>query len=152
MPSLWLKVGFHTAKLQSVWVVRTLWFLDWLKGTTGFVDNRQCPGRERVTTCQQDRYIVLSHLCDRFRTSVETAQETVGTHNLRVSALTVRQSLQERGISSHKTYGGNFLNWNVESVALIGVDSVSNGHNSIGVVYCSQTSPVFCAEMFDRRS
>ena len=42
----------------------------------GSVDDRQRPGHERVTTRQQDRYIVLSHLRDRFRTSVETAQET----------------------------------------------------------------------------
>ena len=34
---------------------------------TGSVDDRQCPGRERVTTRQQDRYIVLSHLRYRFR-------------------------------------------------------------------------------------
>ena len=34
---------------------------------TGSVDDRQRPGRERVTTRQQDRYIVLSHLRDRFR-------------------------------------------------------------------------------------
>ena len=47
----------------------------------GSVNDRQCPGLERVTTCQQDWYIVLSHLRDRFRTSVETAQEIVGTHN-----------------------------------------------------------------------
>ena len=41
---------------------------------TESVDDRQRPGRERVTTRQQDRYIVLSHFRDRFRTSVETAQ------------------------------------------------------------------------------
>ena len=76
---------------------------------TGSVDDRQRPGHERVTTRQQDRYIVLSHLRDRFRTSVETAQETVGTHKLRVSAFTVRRRLQERGISSHMTYRGNVL-------------------------------------------
>ena len=92
----------------------------------GSVNDRQRPGRERVTTRQQDRYIVLSHLRDRFRTSVETAQETVGTHNLRVSALTVRRRLQERGISSHKTGRRNVLTRNVESVALIGVYSVSD--------------------------
>ena len=137
-----MKVGFHTAKLQSVLVVRTL--LDWLKGTTlRGMDDRQRPGRERITTRQQDRYIVLTHLRDRFRTSVETAQERVGTHNLRVSALTVRRRLQKRDISSHKTYRGNVLTANVESVALIGVDSASDGHNSVGVVYCSRTSPVF---------
>ena len=108
MPSVWLKVGFHTPKLQSVWVVRTQRLVE-RHNATGSVDDRQRPGRERVTTHQQDRYIVLIHLRDRFRTSVETAQEIVGTHNLRVSALTVRRRPQERGISSHKTYRGNVL-------------------------------------------
>ena len=60
----------------------------------GMVDGGLDGGRESDTTRQQDRYIVLSHLRDRFRTSVETAQETVETHNLRVSALTVRRRLQ----------------------------------------------------------
>ena len=110
---------------------------------TGSVDDRQRPGRERDTTRQQNRYIVLSHLRDRFRTSVETAQETVGTHNLRVSALNVRRRLQKCGISSHKTYKGNVWRRNVEWVALISVESVSDGHNSVGVVNCSRTSPVF---------
>ena len=70
----------------------------------------------------------------------------MGTHNLRVSALTVRRRLQERGTSSHKTDRGN-----VESVALIGFDSVSDGHNSVGVVNLFTDESLFCVEMFDRR-
>ena len=87
---------------------RTIARLVEMHNATGSVDDRQLPGRERVTTRQQDRYIVLSHLRDRFRTSVETAQETVGTHNLRISALAVRRRLEERGISSQKKDGGTF--------------------------------------------
>ena len=118
---------------------------------TGSVDVRQRPERERVTTRQQDRYIVLSHLRDRFRTSVETAQETVGTHYLRVSALTVRRRLQERGISSHKTYRGNAL------TAERRISRFSWCRQRIrwtqqrwrGVLFTDESR--FCVEMFDRR-
>ncbi|WAR12348.1 hypothetical protein MAR_026528 [Mya arenaria] len=43
---------------------------------TGFVADRPRPGRQRVTSLQQDRHSVLSHRRDRFRTSVQTARET----------------------------------------------------------------------------
>ena len=77
--------------------------------TTGSVNDRQRPGRQKVTSVRQDRNIVLSHLRDRFRTAVKTAQETVGIHNQRISASTVRRRLRERGIGSHKAYRGNVL-------------------------------------------
>ena len=118
---------------------------------TGSVIDRQRPGRERVTTRQQDRYIVLSHLRDRFRTSVETAQETVGTHNLRVSTLTVRRRLQERGISRHKTFKGNVLtperrisrfNWCRQRMRW-------TQQRWLGVLFTDELR--FCVEMFDRR-
>ena len=46
---------------------------------TNFVDNRSRPDAERVTTPDQDRYIVLQHLRNRFRTAVQTAAENQGT-------------------------------------------------------------------------
>ena len=115
------------------------------------MDERQRPGRERVTTRQQDRFIVLGHLCDRFRTSVVTAQEIVGTHNLRVSALSVRRRLQERGISSHKTYRGNVLtaerrisrfNWCRQRIRL-------TQQRWRGVLFTDESH--FRVEMFDRQ-
>ena len=118
---------------------------------TGSVDDRQCPGRERVTTCQQHGYIVLSHLRNRFRTSVETAQETVGTHNLRISALTVWRHLQEHSISSHKTYWGNVLtaerqisrfNWCRQRIRW-------TQQRWRGVLFMNESR--FCVEMFDRQ-
>ena len=42
--------------------------------TTGSVNDRQRPGRERVTTPDQDRYIRLQHLRDRFRPASRTAR------------------------------------------------------------------------------
>ncbi|MEW8547314.1 MAG: hypothetical protein AB2693_27720, partial [Candidatus Thiodiazotropha sp.] len=46
---------------------------------------------------------------DRFRTSVQTAQETVGINNQRISASTVRRRLRERDLRSYKAYRGNVL-------------------------------------------
>ena len=69
--------------------------------TTGSVSDRQRSGRQKVTSQRQDRNIVLSHLRNRFRTAVKTAQESVGINNQRISASTVRQRLREREIRSH---------------------------------------------------
>lgn len=76
---------------------------------TGSVSDRQRPGRERVTSRVQDRHIVLTHLRNRFQTSVQTARETIGVNNRRISASTVRRRLHERAISSHMAYRGNVL-------------------------------------------
>ena len=43
---------------------------------TDSVDDRPRPGREKVTTPEQDQYIVTQHLRDRFRTATQTAAET----------------------------------------------------------------------------
>ena len=60
---------------------------------TGTTNDRPRSGRPRVTTRRQDRYMCLSHLRNQFRTAVETAQVTPGTHNNRISADTVRNRL-----------------------------------------------------------
>ena len=52
---------------------------------------------------------MLANLRDRFRTSVKTAQETVGVNNQRISASTVRRRFRERDLGSHKAYRGNVL-------------------------------------------
>ena len=77
--------------------------------TRGSVSDRQRPERQKVTSQRQDRNIVLSHLRNRFRTAVKTAQETVGINNQRISASTVRWRLREREIRSHNVYRGNVL-------------------------------------------
>ena len=48
----------------------------------------------------------LSHLRNRFRTAVETAQLTPGTHNNRISADTVRNRLREFGLRPRRPYVG----------------------------------------------
>ena len=45
---------------------------------TGSVSDRQRPGRQKVMSRRQDQNIVLAILPGRFRTSVKTAQETIG--------------------------------------------------------------------------
>ncbi|KAF5907804.1 Transposable element Tc1 transposase [Clarias magur] len=62
---------------------------------TGSVDDRPRPGRERVTTPQQDRYIQLQHLRDHFRPASRTARETPGRNNPRISSPTVRRRLRD---------------------------------------------------------
>lgn len=87
---------------------------------TGSVADRQRPGQPRVTTLRQDRYIRLTHLRDRFRSSARTARETRGRRRRRVSATTVRRRLKDAGIRCRRPYVGarltrqhrrNRLNW-----------------------------------------
>lgn len=118
---------------------------------TGSVNDRQRPGRQRSTTRQQDRYIVLSHLRDRFRTAVKTAQETAGVNHRRISATTVQRRLRERGISSRRTFRGNVLtperrrnrlNWCQQRIRW-----PQRRWND--VLFTDESR--FCVDMFDRR-
>lgn len=69
---------------------------------TGSVDDRQRPGRERVTTERQDRQIQNLHLRDRFRTASRTARETPGRNNPRISSPTVRRRLRHFGLNARR--------------------------------------------------
>ena len=64
---------------------------------TGRTADRPRSGRPRVTTPAQDRYIRTAHLRDRYRMATTTARVTPGTHNLSISAQTVRNRLREAG-------------------------------------------------------
>ena len=77
-------------------------------------------GRPRVTTRGQDRYIMNTHLRNRFQTATATAANTPGLHNNRTSAQTVRNRLRENGLHAQRPYVGcgltqrhrqNHLNW-----------------------------------------
>ncbi len=72
-------------------------------GTTA---DRPRSGRPRVTTPADDRHIRLQHLRDRFRTADETALQTAGVHNPRISAKTVTNSLRKDGIKAYRPYKG----------------------------------------------
>ena len=60
---------------------------------TGSVDDRPRPGRERVTPPEQDRYINLLHLRNRFRSASRTARETPVRNSPWISNLTVYASV-----------------------------------------------------------
>lgn len=77
---------------------------------TGRVEDRARSGRPRETTALQDRWIRLQHLRDRFRPATRTAAETLGRHNNRVSANTVRRRLKAVGFSCRRPFKGTTLN------------------------------------------
>ena len=51
-----------------------------------------------VTSRRQDRYMCLTHLCNRFWTAIEMALVMPGTHNNRIRPITVRNRLREFGL------------------------------------------------------
>ena len=103
------EVSFHEEARRMGCSHQTIIKLVERNATTCSVSDRQRPGRQEVTSQRQDRNIVLSHLWNRFRTAVKTAQETVGINNRRISASTVRGRLRERDIRSRNAYRGNVL-------------------------------------------
>ena len=56
--------------------------------TTGSTNDLPRRGRRRVTTRGQDRYIMNTHLHNRFQTATATAANTSGLHNNRINAQT----------------------------------------------------------------
>lgn len=76
---------------------------------TNSVADRPRSGPPRVTTPQQDRFIRLEHLRDRFRTATRTATETPGRHRPRISAQTVRRRLRENHLKNRRPYKGPVL-------------------------------------------
>lgn len=77
---------------------------------TGVVRDRPRSGRPPVTTPNQDRYIVLQHLRDRFLPATRTAAATPGRHNRRISASTVRRRLRRRALAARRPCKGPVLN------------------------------------------
>ena len=106
-----IEAGMRTAEIaRRIGTHRkTIWRLANRLRTTGSTDDRPRSGRPRVTTRAQDRYIVTSHLRDRFLTAVETARNTRGRTNNRISAQTVRRRLRERGLRARRPYVGIVL-------------------------------------------
>ncbi len=62
--------------------------------------------RPRVTTSAQDLHIQHLHLQDRLRPDTRTAAATIGLHNQRISAQTVRNSLREAHLYAHRPHQG----------------------------------------------
>ena len=76
--------------------------------TRSFRD-RPRSGRPRVTTPQQDRHVVLSHLRNRFRPVTSTAAITIGTHTRPINGHIVCRRLRERQIQARRPARGPIL-------------------------------------------
>ncbi len=72
----------------------------------GSTSNRPHKFRPRVTTSAQDLHIQDLHLQDSLRPATRTAAATIGLHNQRISAQTVRNSLREAHLHAGRPYRG----------------------------------------------
>ena len=70
---------------------------------TGPVRDRPRPGQHRVTSQQDDRYITLTHLRNRFSPATATARQ------LGVNAQTIRNRLRQNNIRVRRPYTGPIL-------------------------------------------
>ena len=73
---------------------------------TGDASNRRRSGRLRVTSVRQDRLIRLTHLRNRFQSTVATSRQTRGLNNRWISVVTIRRHLRNAGLRARRPYYG----------------------------------------------
>ena len=76
---------------------------------TGTTNDRPRSGRPRETTLRQDRHIRIIHLRNRFVNASQTARQTHGRHNNRISAQTGRNRLRQVGLRARRPLKGPIL-------------------------------------------
>ncbi|XP_069139212.1 uncharacterized protein [Argopecten irradians] len=77
---------------------------------TGSLNDRPRPGRQRVTSDRQERYIRVTHLRDRFQTASQRARKSIGINGRRISISTVRRRLRSgAGWKACRPFRGNML-------------------------------------------
>lgn len=76
---------------------------------TGSVADRPGMPKRRVTTQRQDRYIVVSHLRDRFRPASVTSRQIQGHNGRNITPQTVRNRLRDAGIRCRRPLKGVLL-------------------------------------------
>ncbi|CAC5391696.1 unnamed protein product [Mytilus coruscus] len=76
---------------------------------TGTTIDRPRSGRPRETTLRQDRHIRIIHLWNRFVNALQTARQTHGRHNNRISDQIVRNRLRQAGLRARRPLKGPYL-------------------------------------------
>ena len=99
--------------------------------------------RPRVTTPAQDLHIQHVHLQDRLRPATQTAAATIGLHNQRISAQTVRNRLREAHCMLVDLIGVSTWLQFVVVTYLSGQMLTFDGVWHVGEVFSSRMNPGF---------
>jgi hypothetical protein len=86
--------------------VRTIERLRVRYNATNSTNDRPRCGRPQVTTARQNRLMARQHLRNRFTRAIETARQTVGTHQRPINADTVHRRLVASNLRCYRPAKG----------------------------------------------